>query len=175
MHHVLLRKGPIPKTHAPLSPISVGSLMQLVAVDILGPLPPSKTGNWYILVASDYFTRWMEAYGIPNMEAITVAEVLTQEMFFRFWPPESLHSDQGRQFESLLIQEICKLLKIKKTRTFPYHPQCDELVERFNRTLLNMLAVSAKNYPSTWENYLRTMFCIQYERSAYHWVQSIFF
>ena len=159
------RKMPTPKPHAPLSPILVGSPMQLVAVDILGPLPTSRNGNQYILVASDYFTRWTEAYGIPNMEALTVAETLTQEIFFRFSPPESLHSDQGRQFESLLIKEVCRLLQIKKSRTSPYHPQGDGLVERFNRALLNMLAVSARNNPATWESHIRAV-CFAYNTST---------
>ena len=73
--------------------------------------------------ASDYFTRWVEAYGIPNQEAITVADKVVGEMFCRFSPPDQPHSDQGKQFESNLIAEICALLQIKKSRTTPYHPQ----------------------------------------------------
>ena len=91
-------------------------------MDLLGPLPVTDQGNSYLLVAMDYFTRWAEAYPLPNQEAATVAQKLTQEMFFWFSPPEQLHSDQGRQFESELIAEICKLLQICKTRTTPYHP-----------------------------------------------------
>ncbi len=66
----------------------------------MGPLPESAAGNKYILVTGDYFTRWMEAYPIPNQEAITVATKLVNELFCRFSIPEQLHSDQGRQFES---------------------------------------------------------------------------
>ena len=121
--------------------------MQVVAVDILGPLPESESGNYYILVAGNYFTKWMEAYLIPNQEAITIAKVLVDEMFCRFSPPEQLHSNQGRQFESSIMKEVCEILGIKKSRTSPYHPQCDGLVERFNRTLLSMLATTTKNHP----------------------------
>ena len=81
------------------------------------------------------------------MEAITVAKYLTREMFFRFSPPEALHSDQGCQFDGLLLKKICRILQIRKSRTSPYHPQCDGLVERLNRTLLSMLATSAKDNP----------------------------
>ena len=72
------RKSPAPKNKAPLKNIRVGYPMQLVAVDILGPLPESTGGNSYLLVAGDYFTRWMEAYPIPNQEASTVAKKLTE-------------------------------------------------------------------------------------------------
>ena len=129
--------------------------MQIVAVDILGPLPNSPAGNRYVLVAMDYFTKWEEAYAIPNQEATTVANKLVNEMFLRFSPPEQLHSDQGRQFESTLVKEMCECLGIKKTQTIPYHPQGDGLVEWFNRTLLNMLATTINDHPAYWEEHLQ--------------------
>ena len=58
--------------------------MQIVAVDIIGPFPQSESGNLYILVASDYFTRWVEAFPIPNQEARTVAKILVNDMFLDF-------------------------------------------------------------------------------------------
>ena len=161
------RKSPSPRNRGPLTPVKSGYPMQIVAVDILGPLPITENGNSYVLVASDYFTRWVEAYPIPNQEAVTVARILTQEMFFRFSVPEQLHSDQGRQFESQLIAEICKLLKISKTRTTPYHPQGDGLVERFNRTLLNMLATTVKSHQGDWEDHIRAV-CLAYNSSVQH-------
>ena len=134
------RKNPSHKSLAPLQSMTAGYPLQLVAVDIVGPLTPSNSENTYILVASDYFTRWVEAYAIPNQEAVTVANKLVDEFFCRFSVPEQLHSDQGRQFEANVMQEVCRLLQIDKTRTTPYHPQSDGLVERFNRTMLAMLA-----------------------------------
>ena len=136
--------------------------MQLVAVDLLGPFPASSSGNRYLLVAMDYFTKWGEAYPVPNMEASTVATAPVNEMFLRFSPPERLHSDQGKQFESQLIKEVCRLLQVDKSRTTPYHPQCDGLVERYNRTLLDMLATSSKSNPIDWEQYV----CFAYNTSV---------
>ena len=109
------RKTPVPKNRAPLQSVSVGAPLQMVAMDILGPLPESTQGNSYVLVVADYFTKWMEAYPIPNQEATTVARKLVDEFFCRFSIPEKLHSDQGRQFESDLIAEVCALLHIDKT------------------------------------------------------------
>ena len=150
------RKNPSPKARAPLTSIKTGYPLQIVAMDIVGPFPESQAGNTHILVVADYFTRWMEAYPLPNQEAATVAKKLVDEFFFRFSPPEQLHSDQGRNFESDTIAEVCKLLGVLKTRTTPYHPQSDGLVERFNRTLLNMLATAAQEKPFDWENHLYT-------------------
>ena len=135
--------------------IIAGYPTQVMAVDLLGSLPESKNGNHYVLVVGDYFSRWMEALPVPNQEASTVAEKLVDEVFLRFSPPEQLHSDQGRQFESNLMMEVCKLLQINKTRTTPYHPQCDGLVKRFNRTLLNMLATCTEDHPGDWEQHIR--------------------
>ena len=142
------RKSPPAKPRAPLEPIIASYPMQLVAVDIVGPFPESESGNCYILVVADYFTRYTEAYPLPNQEATTVANVLVNEFFLRYSPPERLHSDQGRNFESAIITETCRLLGVEKSRTTPYHPQSDGLVERFNRTLLDMLATAVDDRPS---------------------------
>ena len=112
-------------------------------------------------MVGDYFTMYMEAYAIPNMEAITVARKLVDEYFCRFSVPEQLHSDQGKQYESILLKEICDKLGILKTRTTPYHPQCDGLIERFNRTLIHMLSTTVKDHPFDWNDRLRKV-CLAY-------------
>ena len=88
---------------------------------------------------------------MPDKEAVTVARLLVNEFICRFGVPEVLHTDQGKNFESTLIGEMCHLLGIKKTRTSPYHPQSDGLVERFNRTLLAMLSIAAAECEEEWD------------------------
>ena len=87
---------------------------------------------------------------MKNMEA-TVARLLVHEFICRFGVPENLHTDQGRNFEAEIIKEICKLLDIKKIRTSPYHPQSDGMIERFNRTLLNMLSTAVEKNCNDWD------------------------
>ena len=86
-----------------------------MAVDLLGPLTESEKGNSSIMVVGDHLTQWMKAFLIPNQDTATVAEKLVNEVFMQFSIPEQLHSDQGHQFESKLIAEICHLLNIEKT------------------------------------------------------------
>ena len=155
------RKTPTPKSRVPLQTITVDSPMQLVAVDILGLPPESPAGNSYVLVAGDYFTCWMESYPIPNQEAIIIAKKLT-ELFCRFSLPEQLHLDKGRQFESELLLHLHKILNLKKTRTTPYHPQSDGLIERL--TLVQMLATCIEQHPFEWEDHIQKV-CMAYNTS----------
>ncbi|KAL5471393.1 hypothetical protein EMCRGX_G029508 [Ephydatia muelleri] len=157
------RRSPGQRRRAPLQSMHAGYPMQIIAVDIVGPFSPVQSGNNDVLVVSDYFTKWMEAFAIPNQEAVTVAE---EEVFCRFSIPEQLHSDQGRQFEGKLMQEVCKLLHIKKTRTTAYHPQSDGVVERLNRTLLSMLTATVHEHPGDWDKKLRLM-CMAYNTSVH--------
>uniref|UniRef100_A0A8C6MMG0 Gypsy retrotransposon integrase-like protein 1 n=1 Tax=Nothobranchius furzeri TaxID=105023 RepID=A0A8C6MMG0_NOTFU len=133
------KNGPTQHSHAPLQQYQVGAPMERAGVDVLGQFPVTEQGNRYILVAMDYFIKWLEAYAIPDQSAITTAERLVTKMFYRFGAPNELHCDQGRNYEAEVFSEACRRLGIKKTRTTPPHPQSDGLVERFNRTLATQL------------------------------------
>ena len=156
-----MRKSPAPKPKAKLCNVRIGSPMELIAMDILGPLPETTAGNSYVLVVGDYFTKWMEAYPIPIQDATTVANKIVNEFICRFSVPRQLHSDQGPQFE---ITEICKLLQIEKSRTTAYHPQSDGLIERFNWMLIQMLATCIDTYPFNWEDHIKKV-CMAYNVS----------
>ena len=82
----------------------------------------------YHLIAMDYFTKWSELYAIPNQEASTIADALVTKFFCHFVVPMELHSDQGRSFESRLLQEVLQRLSVNKTRTTPLHPQSDGMM-----------------------------------------------
>ena len=139
---------------APLQSSVTSRPFERVALDILGPLPETAAKNKYILVVGDYFSKWTEAYALPNQEAQTVAKVVAEQWVCRFGTPRTLHSDQGRNFESNVFRELCALLDIHKTRTSPYHPQSDGLIERFNRTLLSMLSLFVEDNQLNWDSLL---------------------
>ena len=125
-----------------------------IAIDLMGPLPETPTGNKHLLVVCDYFSKWVELLALPDIRAETVAERLVEDVFSRLGMPVCLHSDQGKQFESSLFQELCRLLGIHKTRTTPYHPQSDGLVERANCTVQNVLAAYVSDHQRDWDCYL---------------------
>ena len=106
--------------------------MDRIATDILGELPMTKQSNRYIMVISDYFTKWTESFPIPHMKAATVARIIVEEVVARLSVPSNIHSDQGRQYESELFSKMRPVFHIKKTRTTSYHPQ-SEMIERLTR------------------------------------------
>ena len=151
------RKPPAHKNKANLGSYIMGAPMERISLDIMGPFPRSTSGKKYVLVLGDHFTKWMEAYPIPNMEATTVAQKFVYEFVSRFGVPLQIHTDQGTQFQSQLFEQICNLMGIHKTRTTPFHPQSDGFVERFNRTLESMLALYVDEDQRDWDKFVPLM------------------
>ena len=88
---------------APLEVSMVSRPLESVAMDILGPLPETPRGSKYILVVGDYFTKWKEVYPLKNMDATSVARAFVNE-FVDLVCLSSLHTDQGKNFESAVIK-----------------------------------------------------------------------
>lgn len=128
--------------------------MARIALDIITPLPRSKRDNQYILVIGDHFSRWMEAYPLPNQMAEKVAEKVVNEFIARFGVPLEVHTDQGGNFESDLFKEVCSLLDVKKTRSTPYRPSFNGLIEKFNLTLENMIKSFVSKSKTDWDQYI---------------------
>ncbi|GFT98290.1 retrovirus-related Pol polyprotein from transposon 412 [Trichonephila clavipes] len=160
------RKGPKIRSRGKLHRYNVGAPFECIAFDILGPLPRTASGNKYLLVLIDYFTKWPEVYPIPDQEAPTVAEAVVQHWISRYGVPLQLHSDQGRNFVSAVLKGVCELLGIDKTKTTPLHPKSDGMVERFNRTILNNLSLMVSKNQQDWDQKV-PLFLLAY-RSAVH-------
>ena len=136
---------------SPMQKYRVGAPMERVAMDVMGPLPKSTRGNRYILVIGDYFTKWVEAYPMPNQEAVTVADIFVNQFAARYGIPMEIHTDQGRNFESDLLRNVCRILGIHKTRTTAFRPQSDGFIERFNRTLQQILSLYVSERQTNWD------------------------
>ena len=136
---------------APLQSIPIGQPWQMIAVDIL-KVPLSTNNNRYLLVIQDYFTKRADAIPFPDQSASRITTELIK-FFCTYGPPQILHSDQGRNFESAIFTQVLDAFGVHKSRTTPYHPQGDGMVERFNRTLLQLLRTYATSQHD-WETYL---------------------
>ena len=119
------------KTHISRAP------NERIQIDILGPLIESFRSNKYIIVLTDCFTKWASTYAVPRATAPAVAYAVI-DWIGQFGVMKILHSDQCRQFESVIIQEICQRFNTHKMRTTSLNPASDRQVERFNRTLIDM-------------------------------------
>jgi len=150
-------RGPPTKPHRKLHKVIVGEPLDIVAVDILSGLPVTKDGYKYVLVLTDYFTKWTEAYPLKDAEAPTCMRAMYNSFFNRFDLPRQIHSDKRRNFESRLFQELCLLAGIRKSKTTPFHPQSDGQTERMNRTFLQMLRSSCQDNPESWPFKLDTV------------------
>eukprot|EP00731_Ephydatia_muelleri_P019885 Em0012g710a len=143
-------KLPTP-TPAPMTNIPIGRPWKMIAVDVLA-VPRSVNNNIYLLVIQDYFTKWVEAIPLPDQTANRITTEIIR-LFAVYGIQDILHSDQGTNFESTIFQQTLEAFGINKRRTTAYHPQCDGMVERVNRSLLQLLrAYVEKDYE--WERYL---------------------
>ncbi|KAJ0068233.1 hypothetical protein NL108_017965 [Boleophthalmus pectinirostris] len=147
------RASPVPHERAPLQSIEADRPFQKVAADIT-ELPITSQGNRYVLVITDYFTRYANLYPLKDQRAMTVAKCIFEDYVRQHGLPETIHTDQGRQFESDLVKHLCRLLGITKTRTTPYHAQSDGMVERLNRTLKDQLAKYIAQTGGEWDQFL---------------------
>lgn len=165
-----LRKTPTAGLRAPLVSIHSSAPMELICVDFL-TLEKSKGGIENVLIVTDHFSRYAQAYPTKDQKAKTVAKVLWRNFFCRFGFPAKLHADQGRNFESAIVKELCKCTGITKTHTTPYHPQGNGTTERFNRTLLNMLGTLEPHLKIRWHEYVDAMThaynCTRHDSTGY--------
>lgn len=149
------RRKAQPQRAAPMKNIQTTYPLELVCMDYLS-LEPDSHDTRNILVITDHFTKFAVAVPTKDQKAKTVAKALWENFFVHYGFPSRLHSDQGRDFESHTIKELCSLIGAKKVRTTPYHPQGNP-VERFNRTLLSMLGTLEEKEKQHWRDFVKPL------------------
>ena len=138
---------------APLVPILTTTPFEMICIDYL-KLPPCRGGFQYALVVIDHFTRFSQAYATKTKSSKDAANKIFNEFILQFGLPQKIHHDQGKEFNSGLFKELHRLAGVKLSNTTPYHPEGDGKVERFNRTLINMLRSIPESQKKNWKAYL---------------------
>lgn len=138
---------------ASLVKITTTEPLELVCMDYL-TVEPSKGNIQNILVMTDHFTKFTIAVPTRNQTARTTADAIFNEFIVHYGLPRKLHSDQGANFCSNIIKELCQITGISKSRTTPYHPMGNGITERFNRTLISMLGTLDLEQKHNWKKYI---------------------
>ncbi|GMF39090.1 unnamed protein product [Phytophthora fragariaefolia] len=138
----------------------------LPIVDVIEPLPATERGNKYILAFVNYFTGWAEAFPVESLDSVTFVEVVINGVVARHGVPSHLLSYNGTNFTFEVAKSFYQALDIKELFGAAYHPQAQDLVERFNGTLIGMLRMHVSEAQNDWDLYFpRVRFAY---RTAYH-------
>ena len=138
-------------------PIETSYPLELIHINFLtiGRVESDKLIN--ILVVTDHFTKYVQAYVTPNQMAKVVAKMLWENFPVHYEWPTKILMDQGRTFESSLVKELCSIAQVRKIRTTPYRPETNGACERFNHTLINMLGTLPKEFKKNWQEWVSTL------------------
>lgn len=124
-----------------------------------------------VLVVTDHFSKLSHAFPCKKQSARQVARRLWNDFFCMYGFPKRIHSDQGANFESQLIKELLEMAGIQKSHTTPYHPMGNGVVERYNRTLGNMIRALPPHSKAKWPRMLQMLTfyynCTEHETTGF--------
>uniref|UniRef100_A0A671L2F5 Integrase catalytic domain-containing protein n=1 Tax=Sinocyclocheilus anshuiensis TaxID=1608454 RepID=A0A671L2F5_9TELE len=136
-----------------LVPVHANEPWEYVGVDFVGPLPRTASGNQYILVFVDYFSKWVEASAVREASAQGAASKFVGDIFARYGAPRHLISDRGVPFVSALFNKVVEIVGSDHRLTTAYHPQTNA-TERINRTLKTAIRAYVGDKQTSWDRYI---------------------
>ena len=145
---------PTPSNEMPLQPQVCIEPFEKWALDFVGPINPPSKQKKYILVCTDYVTKWVEAKALPSATENSVVQFLFEDIFTRFGVPREIVTDQGSQFTSKLMEKLMEEYKIKHRKSTPYHPQANGQVESTNKVLESIITKTVHLHRRDWEERL---------------------
>ena len=137
-HWCHVAKGHYTGLHTQQGSLVANNPLDLLCIDFL-KVDPSRDGKENILVLTDAFTKFSQAFITNNQKALTVAKVLVEKWFYVYGIPACIHSNKGQSFENAIISQLYSMYNIKQSMTMPYNPHGNSICERFNHTLLGLL------------------------------------
>jgi transposase InsO family protein len=147
------RRKSLRKQIAPLGEVDMPTYpFEITALDITGSYPLTLRKNRFLLTFVDHFTRYVEAYPVPDITAETCARIYATQIVTRHGSGSKLITDQGRNFMSSFFRETCKILRIQKTHTSSFHPMSNGLLERWHRSLHEGLSYFVNSSNTNWDN-----------------------
>ena len=132
--HLKKVKPPLQETDAPPYPFAK------IGLDVSGPYPKTLSGNKYIIGFVDWYSGWPEDFAVPDKSAETVAHLLLEEIIPRYSTPLQIVSDNGSENVNRVMRHTLETLNISHGTTSYYHPQANSKVERFHRTLHDVMS-----------------------------------
>ncbi|XP_057856919.1 uncharacterized protein LOC131066224 [Cryptomeria japonica] len=138
----------------PLHPQVIVTPFDKWGLDFVRPIDPSSNGRSYILVCTDYVTKWVEIKAFKHVRDNKVAKFLYEEIFTRYGAPIEIVTDQGAQFTSTLITALVNKYNIRHRKSTPYHPQANGQAEITNRDLESILTKIVSLHRKDWSSRL---------------------
>ena len=151
------QRGTVPTCYdnMPLSPIVSTRTFAKWGIDFVGPLPLAQgTRCQYLIVATDYLTKWAQAMASTKNDAQTTSKFLYEYIFVRFGLPIEIVSDQGTHFINKVVQVLLKEFLVTHRRSAPYHPQANGQAESTNKVLCAALTKVVEGNRGSWEHKL---------------------
>ncbi|UYV64979.1 hypothetical protein LAZ67_3002638, partial [Cordylochernes scorpioides] len=138
-----------------LQPIPVPiAAFEKVGMDLLGRFPTSMCGNRWIIVCTDYLTKFAITKALPTSESVEVATFFIKDVILKHGAPREVITDRGRNFTSSMIRDLNKHCRITHRTTTAYHPQTNGLTERLNKTIADMLSMYVDVNQKDWDEIL---------------------
>ena len=140
IHHVRscvdcqMKKRPLERPAGFLTSISSQRPFERIGVDLIGPFPQSMTKNKHVIIAVDYFTKWVIVKAVPRATTEELVDFFVKRVVLQHGAPSLLISDRGKCFKADFMEKLLRAFETNHLLTTAYHPQCNGQVERFYHT-----------------------------------------